>query len=318
MKRILTVALAALAATALIGADVADARRLGGGRNLGAQRQSVAPPAATPTPATPAGAAANPVMPAKPAAGTAAGAAPGAAAPAASGASRWLGPIAGLAAGLGLAALAAHLGMSEALMSALLVMLAVVAGIALLRFVMTRRTLAGAGGGATARAGGYQAPVPPSTASREFEPVTGGSKANAPAAESPRGRFPPGFDPVPFLAQARSQFTQLQAAYDRGDREMLADVMTPELFADVAQELAARGNHVATVVVALNPEIVEVSTEDGQHWASVRFRGLLREDGAPFPKPFDELWNLVKPADGSSGWLLAGIRQLEDTPAGGA
>ncbi len=313
MKRILTVALAALAATALVGADIADARRLGGGRNLGAQRQSVAP-----TPATPAGAAANPVMPAKPAAGTAAGAAPGAAAPAASGASRWLGPVAGLAAGLGLAALAGYLGMSEALMSALLVMLAVVAGIALVRFLMARRTLAGAAGGTTPRAGGFQTSVPPSTGTRDFEPVFGASRANSPAVEPARGRFPPGFDPVPFLAQARSQFTQLQAAYDRGDREMLADVMTPELFADVAQELEARGSHVATEVVALNPEIVEVSTEDGQHWASVRFRGLLREDGAPFPKPFDELWNLVKPADGSSGWLLAGIRQLEDTPAGGA
>ena len=27
------------------------------------------------------------------------------------------------------------------------------------------------------------------------------------------------------------------------------------------------------------------------------------------PKAFDEMWNLVKPVDGSSGWLLAGIQQ---------
>ena len=26
--------------------------------------------------------------------------------------------------------------------------------------------------------------------------------------------------------------------------------------------------------------------------------------------PFEEIWNLQKPADGSSGWLLAGIQQL--------
>ena len=45
------------------------------------------------------------------------------------------------------------------------------------------------------------------------------------------------------------------------------------------------------------------------HWASVRFTGLTREDGAPQPTPLDEVWNLSKPVDGSSGWLLAGIRQ---------
>ena len=26
-------------------------------------------------------------------------------------------------------------------------------------------------------------------------------------------------------------------------------------------------------------------------------------------EPFDEVWNLVKPVDGSTGWLVAGIQQ---------
>jgi predicted lipid-binding transport protein (Tim44 family) len=37
---------------------------------------------------------------------------------------------------------------------------------------------------------------------------------------------------------------------------------------------------------------------------------MVREDGAPVPNSLDEVWNLVKPVDGSSGWLLAGIRQV--------
>jgi len=28
------------------------------------------------------------------------------------------------------------------------------------------------------------------------------------------------------------------------------------------------------------------------------------------PEAFTEVWNLVKPADGSTGWLLAGIQQM--------
>src|SRR5688572_15987982 len=89
MKRSL-VAMTAVALASVLAADFADARRMGGGRSLGAQRQSIAPPkapppAATPAPNTAPGAASNPVMPAQSAAAT--GAAGRAAAPAASGAS---------------------------------------------------------------------------------------------------------------------------------------------------------------------------------------------------------------------------------------
>jgi predicted lipid-binding transport protein (Tim44 family) len=62
-------------------------------------------------------------------------------------------------------------------------------------------------------------------------------------------------------------------------------------------------------VASLEATVLDVSTEGGNHWASVHFQGMLREDGAVLPKPFDEIWNLVKPVDGKSGWLLAGIRQ---------
>jgi len=43
----------------------------------------------------------------------------------------------------------------------------------------------------------------------------------------------------------------------------------------------------------------------------VRFHGSMREDGAREAQPFEEAWNLVKPVDGSSGWLLAGIQQYQ-------
>jgi predicted lipid-binding transport protein (Tim44 family) len=114
------------------------------------------------------------------------------------------------------------------------------------------------------------------------------------------------------------QFHRLQAAYDQGDRTALADVMTPQMFAEVASDLDARRSHVPTEVVSLNAEIQDVATEGDRHWASVRFQGLIREDGEASPKPFDEVWNLVKPVDGSSGWLLAGIQQRDEVPAGHA
>src|SRR6478672_11453139 len=110
MNKTITLALAVLTAGLLLTAD-ADAKRLGGGRSFGAPRDTVTqrqamPPAAAPSqPAAPTN---NAVAPRAPAA------TPAAPAPAAqSGWRRFMGPIAGIAAGLGIAALLSHFGLSE-------------------------------------------------------------------------------------------------------------------------------------------------------------------------------------------------------------
>ena len=160
MKRasLLGLAMKLLAASTMLVADLADAKRMGGGRTFGAQRQA-APPAGSPsaTPAAPAAAA--PMQSAAAKAGAPA---------AASGASRWLGPVAGLAAGLGLAALMSHLGLSEAFGSFLLIALVIIGGVFLLRLLLARKNpparplqYAGAGAGLGSTPGGYETQVPP-------------------------------------------------------------------------------------------------------------------------------------------------------------
>jgi predicted lipid-binding transport protein (Tim44 family) len=83
--------------------------------------------------------------------------------------------------------------------------------------------------------------------------------------------------------------------------------MTDELFEDLKRDI--RGGQ-QTDVASLQAELLEVSTEDGKHWASVHFSGTIRETPGAQSEGFEEVWNLVKPADGSSGWLLAGIQQM--------
>jgi len=214
---------------------------------------------------------------------------------------RWLGPIAGIAAGLGLAALFSHLGLSESLGSLLLIGFLVVGAIVLVRLFMARRAAGNAYQYANAGSTDYRAPI-----DAAGEPAVGpGWGPTASAA----GRFPPGFEPAPFVDQAKQQFRRLQAAYDRGDRSFLAEVTTPEMHAEITHDIAARGAHQPTEIVALDADVVEVMREGDQYVASVRFHGSLREDGTAQPQPFEEMWNLVKPVDGSSGWLLAGIQQ---------
>ena len=312
MNRLPLLALAAFATVALVHADFADAARMGGGRSFGMQR-SITPPAARTTPPAAQnfnGPAANPVMPARPGATAAApaAAAAGAAKAPPSGMSRWLGPVAGLAAGLGLAALFSHLGLSEGLGSLLLIGLLAVGAIALVRAFVARRNAV-----AMQPAGGRAEPVRFDTPrSPAIEPTWGAPSAVG-TADSVAGRYPPGFDAAPFIEQAKQQFRRLQAAYDRGDRDYLADMTTPEMHAEIARDLVARGSSVPTDVVSLDADILEVVREGDRYVATVRFHGTMREDGARDAQPFEEAWNLVKPVDGSSGWLLAGIQQFSHT-----
>jgi predicted lipid-binding transport protein (Tim44 family) len=305
MKHGALVAIAAIALTGFVISE-ADAAKLGGGRSLGAQRPSVAPRAATPPASTPSGAASQPVMPAQPGATLPAKPIAPAAAPAASGASRWLGPIAGLAAGIGLAALLSHFGLPEGLGTFLLLALLAIGVIFVVRMLFARRSQ-------SERPLAYAA-ARPSTPAFEMPPAPqwGGANRVEPtlnSAASARPALPPGFDAAGFAKHAKEQFIRLQAAYDAGDRKALADVMTPEMIDEILRELDNGTQRRPTRVETLAAEVLEVETQGDRHWASVRFTGALREgDGAPVA--FDEVWNLTKPEDGSSGWLLAGIQQL--------
>ena len=83
--------------------------------------------------------------------------------------------------------------------------------------------------------------------------------------------------------------------------------MYDELRRDIAERA---GGQQQTDVVSLDADLLELATEKDRHWASVRFSGFVREAPGTPPEGFEEVWNLVKPADGSSGWLLAGIQQM--------
>jgi predicted lipid-binding transport protein (Tim44 family) len=236
-------------------------------------------------------------------------------APAPSGASRWLGPIAGLAAGLGLAALMSHFGMSEGFGSLLLIGLGVMAAIFLLRMFLGRRQTsgpmqyAGAGANDATRASYDAMPAPAWNGAEKTEPVLAAEPA-APAFGVTRKALPQGFDAEGFAKEAKRQYIQIQRSYDDADRAALSSVMTSEMSAEIGRELDERVGHQPTEIVTLDADVLDVTDEAGKYWVSVRFTGLMREDGEPLPKSVDEIWNLTKPVNGSSGWLLAGISQL--------
>lgn len=284
----------------------ADARRMSGGKSIGKQREAINPNQAAPrTP--PQQQQAQPNTPAQQAA-------PGAGAAAAqpSGMSRWLGPLAGLAIGAGLASLFLNNGLGGALAGILLAALLAFGIFFLFRLLMRGRTaqapLRYAGAGPQVAREMPREPVEPVLQRTSAAAAPHSVAATTAAATAAPARFP-GFDEAQFVRHARMNFVELQTAYDRNDMAAIRDFLTPELAAEIEKDMHAAGAGEKTEVVTLNAEVLDVATENAMHVVTVRFSGLARE-GAAEPQPFTELWHLEKPVDGRSGWLVSGIQQV--------
>jgi predicted lipid-binding transport protein (Tim44 family) len=302
--------LAVLSTTLSLGlfAGHADAKKLSSGgmqRSIPAQKAPNQAPAQTPSQA-PAQSAAPQQAAAPAAAGTAAAAA---AAPKRS----WLGPVAGIAAGLGLAALASHLGFGAELANFMTMLLIGVVLMVVISFVMRRFA---AGKAAQAPQGMQFAGAGPGMA----QPLggTGGmggsatpaAPVNAPVAAPQQALSQDGFDAPAFEQIAKRVFIRLQAANDARDQDDLRRFTTPEMYAVIQQELLQRQGEQRTDVLQLQAQVVDRAEEDGRQIVSVRFNGLIREQSEAAAEPFDEVWHLVRPADGSREWAIAGIQAL--------
>ncbi len=288
-----------------------EARRFGGGKSSGMQRSAPDKPAQS--------------TPAQQAAPTAA-AAPTAGAAAAAPKRNWMGPIAGLAAGLGLAALFSHLGMGEGLAN--FVMLALLALVAFVVIRLLVRRFAGGNtqgaplamaGAAAGAARAQPAPRPqfvderPGMQRSALAPEIGSNlqaPLAVPGAAAASTSLPADFDGEAFERLAKMIFIRMQAANDTADLNDLRNFTTPELFASLRVDLHERGDtQQHTDVVDVQAKVLDFVQENEQQIVSVHFTGRVREEAGAEATAFDEVWHLVKPTDDSRNWAIAGIQQ---------
>jgi predicted lipid-binding transport protein (Tim44 family) len=298
----LLAAVLALGLTLAVG-DAEAAKRLGAGKSSGMQRESVT-----------ADKSASPAM-----APNAARSQPAAGAPQAQPKRSWMGPLAGLAAGLGLAALASHLGFGEELASMLMIGLLVMAVLVVVGLIMRRRAAAqaasGTGGLQYAAAGPDSAPGRRAMA-EPLLPAAGAAEPVAGAVSTVSGagvrNIPADFDAAGFVRNAKVSFIRLQAANDAGNLDDIRDFTTPEMFAEIRMNISDRGSETQeTDVVSIDAQVLDVAEEAARYVVSVRFTGLIREEKDAAAEPVDEIWHMVKPRDGRGGWVLAGIQQAQ-------
>ncbi|HBQ45378.1 MAG TPA: Tim44 domain-containing protein [Thiomicrospira sp.] len=308
MKKIFIILLTLV--TFSVFSQVADAKRFGGGKSFGYSKQ-VPPkqynqkPAAKPSKET-----------AEKSAGTAgaAGVAGGAGTVAAkSGASRWLGPLAGLAAGGLLAAMIFGDGFAGIQILDILI----IGGIAFVLFkLFTRRrqqpSIAGHEHSSDKilqddhqKREVYQQPAPK-------QQTSSGSIFGSALSEEAQSieQLPSWFDEAGFITNAKSHFVAVQKAWDAADVSEIESYCSAELFSALSSEMAtmqAGENH--TEIDELNVELVDAAIDADYLVVSIRFSGFIIEEKGGVAHSFNEIWHIRRLAIGEGDWQISGIQQ---------
>ena len=281
MKRFLSIAMA-LCIGLTMSLD-ANAKRFGGGKSFGSAPSHQTRQAA---PASPA----------------AAPAAAGAAAKA-GGASRWLGPLAGIAAGGLLASMFMGGGFQGMQIFDILIM-AVIAFV-IFRFIAARRRkqqadMAPAGHAPMQREVFDAKPAPTS--------IFGGGASAAPA--RPVINAPAWFNEQSFLEAARNHFQSLQQHWDANEMDKIAEFTTPQLQAFLQQERADLGDAFqSTYIDNLDVQLDGLDDQADKTIATLTFSGIEKTSRFDQGEAFSESWRMERAQGDNQPWLIAGMRQ---------
>ena len=276
MQRFFSIALAmCLGLTLSLNADAG--KRLGGGKSLGSapshQTTQMNKQQAAPAPAaTTAAAAARP----------------------ASGASRWLGPLAGIAAGGLLASM--FMGDGFEGMQIFDILIFGLLAFVIFKLIASRRRQA-----QPAMAGG----APYARESAPAAPIFGGaSVARAPL------QAPAWFNQERFIEQGREHFLALQQHWDANEMDKIAEFFTPQMTAFLTQERANLGDGFqSTYIDNLQVQLDGLDDQADKTIATLTFSGLAKTSRFDQGEAFSESWRLERAQGDNQPWLVAGIRQ---------
>ncbi|MCY1284007.1 hypothetical protein D9M70_328990 [compost metagenome] len=284
MRRFLSIALA-LCVGLTLSLDVNAAKRMGGGKSFGSapthQTRQAAPAQQTPNTAAPA------------AAGKAA---------AASGASRWLGPLAGIAAG----GLLASMFMGDGFDGMQIFDFLIIGLIAFLifRFLAARKRAQQQGHPAMAGHGPapFQREMP-----QQQAPIFG---STAPAVAQPSFNAPSWFNEQRFIEAGREHFMSLQQHWDAAEMDKIAEFVTPQMLSFLKEERASLGEaYQSTYIDNLQVQLDGIDELADKTVATLTFNGVSKSSRFDQGEVFSESWRMERANGDNQPWLVAGIRQ---------
>jgi predicted lipid-binding transport protein (Tim44 family) len=126
----------------------------------------------------------------------------------------------------------------------------------------------------------------------------------------PITHLPSWFDEASFVENAKSHFVSVQKAWDAADVKEIESYCSEELFAALSAEMAgmkAGDNH--TEVDELNVEFVDAVIDGEYLVVSVRFTGYIIEEQGADSHAFSEIWHIRRLEIGEGNWQISGIQQ---------
>lgn len=190
----------------------------------------------------------------------------------------------------------------------------VFAGIAflLMKFLMARRTAAAQSAGAAGHPDTHLREATSGSSGFDTDVFSRSGGAVPSAAKSPV--IPADFDSAAFLEGAKSAYQMMQNAWDRGDLADLRSLTTDKVFAELQDQIRARGNASnQTDLLKVECELLEVRDLGSEREASVLFDVMMREDASARPSQVREVWHFTRSRNSRQPtWYLDGIQQLED------
>ncbi|WP_043310719.1 Tim44 domain-containing protein [Pseudomonas sp. ML96] len=280
MQRFLSIALA-LCLGLTLSLEASAAKRMGGGKSFGSApthqtRQMDAPKANQPAAANSMNGAARPA--------------------AASGASRWLGPLAGIAAGGLLASMFMGDGF-EGFQFFDFLILGLIAFVIFKLFAARRQQQ-----GRPAMAGGMQREMP-----QQQAPIFGSA---APSAAPVTINAPAWFDEQRFIEAGRTHFLALQQHWDAAEMDKIAEFVTPQMLSFLKEERASMGEgYQSTYVDDLSVQLDGIDELADKTVATLTFRGVAKTSRFDQGEAFSESWRMERANGDNQPWLVAGIRQ---------
>jgi len=230
-------------------------------------------------------------QPQQQAAGTGAAAAPRPA----SGASRWLGPLAGIAAG----GLLASMFMGDGFDGIQLLDILILALIAffVFRLIAARRRK-------THPAMAGHAPQQREMPAQPRPAATGAAQRRAPI------QAPAWFDERRFLDAARQHFMALQQHWDANEMDKIAEFVTPQMLDFIRKERAELGDGLqSTYIDNLQVQLDGVDDQADKTVATLTFSGVSKKSRFEQGENFSESWRMERRQGENQPWLVAGIRQ---------
>jgi len=131
--------------------------------------------------------------------------------------------------------------------------------------------------------------------------------------------LPDWFNQEEFLSGARSAYTTLQQAWDKGDLTAIKELTTDEVYNEISRQITQEPPQGKTRIVQLNAELIDFNDLADRTEVSVLFDALLDETAGSSSSQdkgrasqVRELWHFIRASNSNEPtWYLDGIQQLE-------